>query len=355
MSRLPSQHQHPSKPAWHRLQSRRARLLTLMLAATLLLLVTDLLSGSAAIAPKTYLLALQGTLTPGPETIIIWQLRLPQALMALLVGAALGLAGAEMQTVLNNPLASPFTLGISSAAALGAALTLILHWYPSWLPETAALIASSLGLALVCTLILGLTARTKQVGPTGLVLLGIALVFSCNAALSLIQLLANPHALQDLLFWTMGSLNRSSWPGVGILAAILVAVVPLSLKQAFHLTALRFGDERAASMGISPQRVRRNALLRSSLLAAFSVSLVGVIGFVGLMAPHIARRLWGDNHQWYLPGSALAGACIVLAASILAKWLGQQSSVPVGIVTTLVGIPFFILAIVYRRHARPDT
>lgn len=320
--------------------------------AAFCLLLADVLTGPAAISVSQFADALFDTsATPSAHTTIVWQLRLPQALMALLVGAALGLAGAEMQTVLDNPLASPFTLGVSSAAALGAALTLVLQWHPAWLPVPVALTLSAFALGLACTLIMDYAARRAGIGTSGIVLLGIALVFSFNAALSLIQLLANPHALQDLVFWTMGSLARSNWQGVALLSLALAVLVPWSWRHAWQLTALRFGDDRAASLGVSPTRVRRHALLRASLLASVSVALVGVIGFVGLMAPHIARRLWGDNHRWYLPASALSGAVIVLGASVLAKQISQQISVPAGIVTTLVGIPFFILIVLHGRRS----
>lgn len=344
------------QPTWpltgeqQRHRKRRNLLFALCLVAAALLII-DALSGPSGISITQFWAALHdGPQSTNTQAIIVWQLRLPQTLMAALTGAALGLAGAEMQTVLDNPLASPFTLGISSAAALGAALALILQWYPATLPKHLALVGWAFFMALLCAFVLDLAARTSRAGAAGLVLLGIALVFSFNAVLSLLQLIANPHALQDLLFWTMGSLARSDWPGVLFMATVLLAMLPLAQRQAWALTALRFGDDRAAGLGADPQGTRRYSLLRSSLLAATSVSLVGVIGFVGLMGPHIARRLWGDNQRWYLPGSALTGAVIVLGASVLAKFLGQEINLPVGIVTTLVGIPFFMLVVLRRRH-----
>lgn len=342
----------PASPshAWRYREHKRKQLLLMLLLVAMLLLVTDALTGPAPLSASSFWSAIWSANADTTQSAIVWQLRLPQALMALLVGVALGIAGAEMQTVLNNPLASPFTLGVSSAAALGAALALILQWYPPGMPKSLALVAWAFIMALACAMVLDTAARRKRISASGLVLLGIALVFSFNALLSLLQLLANPHALQDLLFWTMGSLARSNWTGVLIMAVISTLLIPFALRQCWQLTALRFGDERAASLGVNPQRIRRQALLRSSLLAAASVSLVGVIGFVGLMAPHIARRLWGENHRWYLPGSALCGAVIVLASSVLAKQLVQTITVPVGIVTTLVGIPFFMLVVLQRRH-----
>src|SRR5690606_22328951 len=134
-----------------------------------------------------------------------------------------------------------------------------------------------------------------------------------------------------------------------LLDVIFAVTIAMSMRQSWKLTALRFGDERAGSFGIDTKRVRRLALLRISILAGTVVALIGVIGFVGLVAPHIARRLWGEDHRWYLPASAITGATIMLAASVLAKQLSSQIEIPVGIVTTLVGIPFFIVVLSQRR------
>ena len=321
-----------------------------LLAAMVALACLDLVSGAARIDAHDVWQALVATAPVDPTVhAIVWQIRVPQALMALLVGAALGLAGAEMQTVLNNPLASPFTLGVSSAAALGAALTLILGWRIAGIPADYVLVFNAFALAVVCALMLDAVARRSHIGATAIVLFGIALVFTFNALLALVQLMANAADLQDLVFWMMGSLARSDWNKLGMLAVGLLLVFPFSLRSAWQLTAMRFGDDRAASFGVNVQRVRRNALLRVSVLAALAVALVGVIGFVGLIAPHIARRLWGEDHRWYLPASACVGSVILIAASLASKSISDQMIMPVGIVTTLVGIPFFIVTLMRRR------
>src|SRR5690606_23644428 len=177
----------------------------------------------------------------------------------------------------------------------------------------------------------------------GIVLMGIALVFGFNALLALIQLVSDAAALQDLLYWMMGSLGRARWSDIALLAVVLSLAAASSAIHVWKLNALRFGDERASSFGIDTGRARRWSLLRISMLAGTVVALVGVIGFVGLVAPHIARRLWGEDHRWYLPASAATGAIIMLAASVLAKQLSTQVESPVGIVTTPVGIPFVIV------------
>ena len=291
---------------------------------------------------------LSGSAPPDAESMIVWGLRLPQALMAVLVGAALGLAGAEMQTVLDNPLASPFTLGLSEAAALGAALAIVLGLQLPGLGADGGVTLNAFAFALATSALLNAVATRLALGTQGVVLFGIALVFSFNALLWLLQYLASAEALQAVVFWIMGSFSRATWPKVAALAAVLAVTLPLALRDAWRLTALRRGEERAASFGIDVARRRRRSLVRVALLAATAVSFVGTIGFIGLVAPHIARRLCGEDHRFALPGSALVGALVLSLAAVLAKSVVPGAVVPVGIVTALVGVPFF-LAIVLRR------
>ncbi|MGE4370964.1 MAG: FecCD family ABC transporter permease [Burkholderiaceae bacterium] len=328
---------------------RRSYQLAGLAVALIALLFLDLALGPANIPVADIWKALWHTDSGlSQNAVIVRELRAPQTLMALLVGLALGLAGAEMQTVLDNPLASPFTLGVSSAAALGAAVVLVLQWNPLGLPGSYALALGAFFAGALCTLAIDQVARHARLGTTGIILIGIALVFSFNAMLSLLQLRASSAALQDLIFWMMGSLARAQWSSVALLAPIVIFSLAGSMYDSSRLTSLRFGEERALGLGVHTHAVRRRALLRASLLACVAVALVGVIGFIGLMAPHIARRLWGEDHRWYLPASALAGGLTLLSASVVSKSLAQDAVLPVGIVTTLTGIPFFILALLRR-------
>ncbi|UHL64322.1 iron ABC transporter permease [Paralcaligenes sp. KSB-10] len=336
--------------AYQSVWRRRKGFLVLLLGVMIGLLCIDVLVGPAGLSADVLGRVLLNPRGADPTmAIIVWQIRLPQALMAIVIGAALGLAGAEMQTVLNNPLASPFTLGISSAAALGASLALVFDFNLPFVPNQYVLAANAFVFALFCAYLLDLVARKARIGTAGIVLFGIALVFTFNALLSLVQFTASAAALQDLIFWMMGSLARTDWPRLGAMSLVLAIVFLYSLRQSWQLTALRFGDERATSFGVDTQKVRRAALIRISILAALAVALVGVIGFIGLIAPHIARRFWGEDHRWYLPASALTGSVILIAASIASKLLATDAVLPVGIVTTLVGIPFFLIAVLRRK------
>ncbi|WP_390888421.1 FecCD family ABC transporter permease [Lelliottia wanjuensis] len=281
--------------------------------------------------------------------VIVWDIRLPFALMAVVVGMALGLAGAEMQTILNNPLASPFTLGVSSAASFGAALAIILGLGIPGIPEQWFISANAFIFALMACFVLDGISRWTRVATSGVVLFGIALVFTFNALISILQFVASEDTLQGLVFWTMGSLARASWDKLAILLVVLLIVVPLSLKNAWKLTALRLGEDRAVSFGINVRKLRLATLLRISIISALTVAFVGPVGFIGLVAPHISRMMFGEDHRFYLPGSMLIGALVLSLASVLSKNIVPGVIIPVGIVTSLVGVPFFLSIIIRHR------
>jgi iron complex transport system permease protein len=267
----------------------------------------------------------------------------------VVVGFALGLAGAEMQTILNNPLASPFTLGVSSAAAFGAALAIVLGIGVPGIPDQWFISANAFIFALFAALMLDGITRWTRVATSGVVLFGIALVFTFNALVSMMQFIASEDTLQGLVFWTMGSLARASWDKLGILLGVFVVLLPLSMMSSWKLTALRLGEDRAVSFGIDVRRLRLTTLLRISILSALAVAFVGPIGFIGLVAPHIARMIFGEDHRFYLPASALIGALVLSMASVASKNLIPGIIIPVGIVTSLVGVPFFLSIILRHR------
>jgi len=320
------------------------------LAAAALLL--DIATGPSSISPLT---VLQGVLDPSSLTTaqqaIVWQVRLPYALMAMMVGAALALAGAEMQTVLNNPLASPFTLGVSSAASFGASLAIVLGLGSSFIGADWLVPLNAFVFAFGSVLALQALARMKGSGIESIVLFGIALVFAFNALTALVQFLSSAEALQQLVFWTMGSLSRATWSNVAALAVVLVAVTPFSLLSSRALTALRLGEDRAMSFGVDVKRLRFLSLLRVSLLSATAVAFVGAIGFIGLVGPHIARLLVGEDHRYFLPASVLAGSVIMSLASAASKIIVPGMLMPVGIVTAVIGVPVFLL-LIFRNGGR---
>nr|WP_246545153.1 iron ABC transporter permease [Photorhabdus hainanensis] len=281
--------------------------------------------------------------------VIVWDIRLPYALMAVVIGLSLGLAGAEMQTILNNPLASPSTLGVAQAAAFGAALAIVSGIGIPGVPDQWFISANAFIFALLAALVLDTITRLTRVATSGVVLFGIALVFTFEALVSMMQFIATEDTLQGLVLWTMGSLARATWIKLGVMLLVFTAVFPISMMNSWRLTALRLGEDRAISFGINVHRLRLGTLLRISILAALAVAFVGPIAFVGLIAPHIARMMFGEDHRFYLPASALIGALVLSMASIASKNLIPGVVIPVGIVTALVGVPFFLSIILRHR------
>ena len=336
--------------AYRHILRRRAGLIALLLAAIFMALLADFTLGPSGLPWRDLWQTLTAPAAADPTTrVIVWDIRLPSALLAALVGMALGLAGAEMQTILNNPLASPFTLGVSSAAAFGASLAIVLQLGVPGIPDGWLVAGNAFLFALLAALLLDAVTRWGGMNTSTVVLFGIAMLFTFNALVSLVQFMASAEALQNLVFWTLGSLARPGWAAVAVLAAAVALALPLAMRQSWKLTALRLGEDRAASFGVDVRRVRVAALARVSLLSSLAVAFVGTIGFIGLVAPHIARRLFGEDHRYYLPGSALVGAVILSLASIASKNLVPGVIVPVGIVTALVGIPFFVAVVLHRQ------
>ncbi|MEJ5044163.1 FecCD family ABC transporter permease [Pantoea nemavictus] len=329
---------------------QRLLLIGVLVLAILASVILDFTLGPAGLSLDT----LWQTLThpdavDAGTRVIVWDIRLPYALMAVVVGFSLGLAGAEMQTILNNPLASPFTLGVSSAAAFGAALAIILGIGIPGVPDQWFISANAFVFALFAALMLDGVTRWTKVSTSGVVLFGIALVFTFNALVSMMQFIASEDTLQGLVFWTMGSLARASWEKLGVLTAAFAILIPFSMLSSWKLTALRLGEDRAVSFGIDVKRLRLATLLRISILSALAVAFVGPIGFIGLVAPHIARMMFGEDHRYYLPASALVGALVLSLASVASKNLIPGVIIPVGIVTSLVGVPFFLSIILRHR------
>nr|WP_205885062.1 iron ABC transporter permease [Pseudomonas fulva] len=334
---------------YRRLLWRRTGLVAGLAVLLLVSVLSDLASGASGMSLGRLV---QGLFDPATlsatERVIIWNVRLPYALMAVLVGTALSLAGAEMQAILDNPLASPFTLGVSSSAALGASLAIAYPLSVAWMTAGVQVTVMAFVFACLSVVLLQAMSRLRGAGVESLVLFGIALVFSCNALVSLLQLLATEDVLQQLVFWTMGSLARADWNKLGILALVVALVLPFSLRAAPAMTLLRMGEDRARSFGVDTRRLRFASLLRISLLSATAVAFVGTIGFVGLVGPHIARLLVGEDQRFLLPASALVGALMLSLSSIASKLIMPGVIVPVGIVTALVGVPIFV-TLVFRR------
>ncbi len=270
------------------------------------------------------------------ELALFLRLRLPRVLMGALVGAGLAMSGALSQAVLRNPLASPFTLGISSGAAFGAALAIMFGTASQWLMAGNAFVFA----ALTALGALGL-AQLRDNRPETLILGGVAIMFLFSAATSLLQYIATEHQLQAIVFWGFGNLGRAGWPELTLAAAMILVPVPFAMKLSWDFNALLAGEETAASLGVNVRRLRIGGIIASSLMAAGAICFTGVIGFIGLVAPHIARLVLGAEHRFLLPGAALFGAVLVLLSDIVARNICPPQILPIGILTSFLGVPFF--------------
>lgn len=332
---------------------RSAKRVTLVLGAAAILLATvtiDVITGPADLSFwRTLHVIIQPSIATVQEEVIIWDLRLPVALMAVVVGAMFGVAGAEMQTILNNPLADPFTLGLSSAASFGAALAIVLGW--SLIPGVGGFFVTvnAFVVAMLTSLALFGFTRLRGVTPEAMILVGIAMLFTFNALLAFLQYSASELQLAQIIFWQLGSLARATWSKVGICLVVLLIVLPFFLHRSWALTALRMGEEKAAALGVNVPLLRLGVLAGVSLLSAVAVSFVGAVAFVGLVGPHIARMIVGEDQRGFLPLSALAGALILSGTSIASKAITPGVVYPIGMITSLIGIPFFVSLILSQR------
>ncbi len=335
------------------LTRHRYMILLLLSPGLVLSLLLDLSAGPAGLGVVDILRGLLDPESLDPRhRVILWQVRMPDALIAVVVGAALGLAGVETQTILDNPLASPFTLGVSAAAVLGASVAIVLMPAMPMIPQTATLPILALVFALGAG---GVTLAVVRFGGGAretVVLFGIAMVFLCNALTSALHYVADADAIQQIVFWTIGNLTKAGWWEVAIVAGCVAIVLPFSLRHVWWMTMLRGGESYARSAGLNVARLRVRVILRSSVLAAFAVCFVGSIGFVGLVGPHIARLLLGEDHRALVPGAALCGALMLSVASFLSKSVLPGAIVPVGILTAVIGVPVFLGLLALQRRTR---
>lgn len=289
-----------------------------------------------------------GSVSPAIEN-LIWYYRVPESCFAILAGLALGMAGAEMQTILNNPLAEPYTLGISMAAAFGASVV-IAFGIGGWFFGEYSMIVFAFTFAMIaCFVIYGVSMR-KGTSRVTIVLAGVAMLFLFQALVNGVQSIAGRDAANTITFWMFGSVSRyTDMTYVAILAVAVALIGVLFAMNLWKLSALKLGDAKVYSLGIDASKLRRNMIIGISVVTAVTVSFTGTIGFVGLVGPHMARILVGDDQRFLLPVSALCGAVFLCGSSLLIK--GMDVSLPIGVVTSLVGVPFFLYLILGKRRA----
>lgn len=314
---------------------RLSRALVLGAGALVVALALSLMAGAVPVDPGTVWAAVTGG-SDSPAHAIVRDLRLPRALLAALLGAALGTAGASLQATLRNPLAEPWLLGVSGGAAVGAVMA-------------ASLGAQGLGVISLCAFggALGAVSVVLALARGGsterLLMAGVVAGAFANAAIMLVLADAGPTAQRSALWWMMGSVAVAQWRDVAWLAGALGLAGGLLLHQARRLDLLMLGADTAASLGVDPERTVRRTFVLASLLAAATVATAGLVGFVGLIVPHVARRIVrGGGARGTLVVAAVAGAILVVLADLLARTVRPPSELPLGAVTALFGVPFLL-------------
>ena len=305
--------------------------------------------GSVYIPPLKVITALMGGGDEGTRALVL-SLRLPRVVLAFLTGAALSVGGTVMQSALNNPLASPFGLGVSAGAGLGAGAVMVLGVTGA----AGAFLLPAAGFAgglLTVLLALALArALDKRLSGVTVVLTGMVLSLFFSAIMDLMAAM-NPEYAQRINLWQMGSFAAKGWRGVWVLGPVLILCLVVFLGRAADLDLLAFGDEQAQAIGLDPRRSRRALIALVAVLTGTAVAFSGIIGFIDLVAPHVARKLFGARHRRTLPAAALLGGSFMVLCDLAARTLASPREIPVGAVTALLGAPFFMV-IFFRKGRR---
>jgi iron complex transport system permease protein len=319
-----------------------------LLALSTLLILAFILGvgvGAVPVGAGDFLDVVTGRGDPLTRAIVV-ELRLPRAAMAALIGAGLAVAGTVFQALLRNPLAEPYVLGVSGGSAVAAVAVLTVAGAAAPWAVPAAAYLGGVGAILV---VFRIAASVGHALDTRVLLLaGVVIGAFFNALILLILTFAEVETFRSAIFWMMGSLAGATWPSVGLLAAYLVPALLILLGLARPLNLMAIGEDTALYLGTRVEHVKRIAYLVASLLVAAGVAAAGIIGFVGLIVPHALRLVWGSDHRFLLPGSALAGASFLLFADAAARTAAAPVELPVGVVTALIGVPMFIVLLVRR-------
>ena len=329
-------------------------------AAVILMALVCLFIGSSHMSLGDCLRALTKSGDPAAVR-IIWNIRIPRVLAAVIAGAGLSVSGLMMQTTLNNSMASPSTLGVSNAAVFGANLSIIafaggflstgnnLQSYAVGANPYATSVMAFLFSTASILLILAL-CRIRAFSPNVVVLAGIAIGSVWTAATTVLQFYATDVGLSAAVIWSFGDLGRATYRTDAIMFVVVALSTVFFLLLSWHYNALLSGEATAKSMGVRVDGLRFASLLLSSVITAVCVSFLGVIGFVGIICPHVVKKLLGQDHRLSIPASALCGSLLLLAADTLSRSLGNGSALPVGAITSLLGAPFFIAIIFLKKE-----
>lgn len=342
---------HGQIPAEYRQYIGRKSLFVLVMTGGLAgILVVAISLGAANIPVSSVARSLLGLVTSKQVEIIVWNIRLPQALAAIVAGGGLAVAGAVMQSILRNPLGSPFTLGISHAAAFGAALSVMVlgggfmtssNVGAVSITNPYITIASAFLFSIGASLLIIGVTRTRGATPEVMVLTGVALGAFFTAGTMFLQFFADDMQLAAMVFWTFGDTARATWTELAFISTVTLVCVLYFFGNSWNYNAIDAGDETAKGLGVRVGRVRLTGMLLASMLTAVIISFLGIIGFVGLVVPHMVRRVIGSDHRFLLPACLLAGAVLLLVSDTVARLILAPHVLPVSVLTAFLGAPAF--------------
>lgn len=335
--------QQQAKKIYNAITLKRRIVMIVSIIAVILMILVDLGIGSSSLTFRECIsIILAGPKAENVYTLIVWDVRLPMTLTCVGVGGCLALSGLQVQTITNNPLSSPYTLGISSGASFGAAISIVtgfsllgLQWLGTAL--------TAFSFAIFVTMMIFFLGRLKRMSAQTLVLVGIIMNFFFSALQQYLQYRASAEIAQIIANWSFGNLSRASWTSAVFGIAVMTVGVLIFSKLSWKLTAFNAGEERARSLGIEVEKLKMFVFLASSGLIAAAVGFIGTVGFVGLVAPHCARLLVGEDQRYLMPISCMFGMLVMLVASSVSKLMTEGSMLPVGIVTSIVGVPFLFV------------
>lgn len=329
--------------------------MTLLLSAVF---AAAVLYGSMSIPLSSLVAVAQDALGMDPSTdvnqghqYIIVHLRLPRALFAVLIGAAISVAGAMMQGLFRNPLADPGLLGVSSGAALGAACVIVLGFSIPAVPALTLPLAAFVGGVIATVVVMQLSLRGGKASVANMLLAGIAINAVCGAGTGLLVYISDDEQLRSLTFWTMGSVGGASWANLPYVCAFAFGPALVALPLGRSINALLLGEAEAHLLGVNVERLKFLIIFMVCVMIGTSVALTGMIGFVGLVVPHLCRLILGADNRRVIVGSMLLGATLLLGADLVSRTIVSPAELPIGIVTSIIGGPFF-LSLLYRSRQR---
>ncbi len=278
---------------------------------------------------------------------VVWTLRLPRILLAIFAGAVLAMGGCTTQAILRNPIATPYTLGVSAGAGLGAAIGIILG--TGLLGGDFLVIGNAFVFSLIPVAVILLLVKRKGASPETMILAGVAMVYIFNACTTILQYFADPNAVSATVFWLVGDLSRAAWYQLPYVLGILIICIIVNLRLSWDINAMKMGDDTAKSLGVEVDRTRKITLVLACLSTATVVAFTGAIGFVCLVAPHICRAVVGGDQRVLIVSSSLVGAVLLLVADIVARRLIAPIVLPVGAITAFLGGPLLLYLLIRRR------